>query len=421
MAKLKALSPHRHERDSSTRNGYQKNPRRNTSGFSLVEIMVGMVIGMLGIIVIMQVFALFEGQKRTTSGGGEAQNTGAIALSGLSDDIRQAGYGFNLLNLIGCDVLLRTGVTLRALAPATINSGSIPAGDANTDTLLIAYGNSETLPEANSISVQVLSTTNFGVQAAPGFLVGDYVIATPRIRSCAPANPPVTILNQVQAVDLASLTVTITPGVASAASIASGLLFDLGPGFTVHAYAVRNNSLTMCDYMANDCSIAANTGNAAIWVPIAGNIISLRAQYGQDITNQTPTIVSANAGLMDGIVDIYSQTPPGNTGVTADACGWLRTLSIRLALVARNSQYEKIAVTTAAPLWEGSTATNNDPAWVASGGSIAGASANPIDLTQNPDGTANPQWQNYRYKVFQTTLPLRNTTSSVSLGRLSGC
>jgi type IV pilus assembly protein PilW len=425
VTKLNALSPHRLERDFSTRNGYQKNPRLPTSGFSLVEIMVGMVIGMLGIIVIMQVFALFEGQKRTTSGGGEAQNTGAIALSGLSDDIRQSGYGFDLLNLIGCDVLLRTGVTIKALAPVTINSGSVPAGDANTDTLLIAYGNSDTLPEANSISVQVLSATNFGVQAAPGFLVGDYVIATPRIRSCVPANPPVTILNKVQVVDIPNLTVTIAPGVATYASLASGLLFDLGPGFTVHAYAVRNNSLTMCDFMANDCSSAANTGNAAIWVPIAGNIVGLRAQYGQDITNQSPTIVSPNTGLMDGIVDIYSQTPPGNTGVTADACGWLRTLSVRLALVARNSQYEKTAVTTAAPVWAGSTNTNNDPSW---GGSTAGASANPIDLTRNPNGTLQPimsdgtyNWQHYRYKVFQTTLPLRNITSSVSLGKLSGC
>ena len=121
---------------------------------------------------------------------------------------------------------------------------------------------------------------------------------------------------------------------------------------------------------------------------------------------------------MDGVVDIYSQTPPGNTGVSADACGWLRTLSIRLALVARNSQLEKTVVTATAPPWEGSTATNNNPAW---GGSTLGASANPIDLTQNPNGTANPNWKNYRYKIFQSTVPIRNITSSVLLGVTSGC
>ena len=47
---------------------------RLSAGFSLVEIMIGMVIGMLGIIVMMQIFALSEGQKRTTTGGGDAQN-----------------------------------------------------------------------------------------------------------------------------------------------------------------------------------------------------------------------------------------------------------------------------------------------------------------------------------------------------------
>lgn len=376
--------------------------------------MVGMVIGMLGIIVIMQVFALFEGQKRTTSGGSEAQNIGAIALSGLTDDIRQGGYGFDTLNLMGCDVLLRTGVTLKALAPVTINSTSVPAGDANTDTLLMAYGNSETLPEGNSIIVPIIDATHFSVQAfLPSFSAGDYVIATPQNRSCVPTvspAPPITILNTVTAVT--NPTLTLTPGVTPASSVTPGMLFNLGPVITIHAYAVRNGSLTMCDFMVNDCSLAANTGNTSIWVPIADNIVSLRAQYGQDITNHAPTITSLKTGSMDGVVDIYSQTPPGNTGVTEDACGWLRTLSIRLALIARNTQLEKIPVTTAAPVWAGSTAINNNPAWA---GSLAGASANPIDLT------ANPRWQQYRYKVFETTVPIRNITSSVALGRTSGC
>ena len=381
--------------------------------------MVGMVIGMIGIIVIMQVFALFEGQKRTTSGGGEALNTGSIALSGISDDIRQAGYGFNLINLVGCSVVLRPGVTLNVLAPAIINPASIPAGDANTDTLQIAYGNSDILPEGNSIVLPAIDTTHFSVQAYKSFNVGDYVIATPLGRSCTtinPANPA--ILNQVTAVT--NPTLTITPGVGVTIPITTGLLFNLGQAVTIHVYAVRNGNLTVCDYMVNDCGNAGNVTplNSTVWVPIAGNIVSLRAQYGQDITNNQPSILSANTGLMDGVVDIYSQTSPANTGASKDACGWLRTPTIRLALVARNTQFEKTAVTAAAPLWDGSTAANNNPVWA---GSTAGASANPIDLSLYPNGTANPNWRNYRYKVFQTTLPIRNITSSVSLGVASGC
>jgi type IV pilus assembly protein PilW len=414
---LNALSPLCFKRKSGTGNAYRKDSRRHGYGFSLIEILVGMVIGMIGIIVVMQVFALFEGQKRTTSGGGEAQNTGAIALSSISDDIRQAGYGFSLINLIGCSVELRTSpttVTLNVLAPVMINPVSIPAGDKNTDTLQIAYGNSNLLPEGNSIVAPPIDTTHFSVQAYKSFNVGDYVLATPLGRSCTVAHPAT--LNQVAAVT--NPTLTLTPGVG--VSVTPGLLFNLGQTVTIHVYAVRNGNLTVCDYMVNDCGDSSKVSplDSTVWVPIAGNIVSLRAQYGQDITNNQPSVTSPNTGLMDGVVDIYSQTSPANTGASKDACDWLRTPSIRLALVARNSQLEKTAVTAAAPLWDGSTAANNNPVWT---GSTAGASANPIDLSKYPNGTANPNWQNYRYKVFQTTLPIRNITSSVSLGVASGC
>ena len=39
---------------------------RTDRGFSLIEIMIGVVVGMLGIVVIMQVFLVSEGQKRLT-------------------------------------------------------------------------------------------------------------------------------------------------------------------------------------------------------------------------------------------------------------------------------------------------------------------------------------------------------------------
>jgi type IV pilus assembly protein PilW len=60
--------------------------------------MVAMVIGMIGIIIMMQVFASAEGQKRTTTGTGDAQSNGAMAIYTLQRDIREAGYGFNAMN-----------------------------------------------------------------------------------------------------------------------------------------------------------------------------------------------------------------------------------------------------------------------------------------------------------------------------------
>ena len=63
-------------------------------GMSLIEILVGIVIGMLGILVIFSVLAVAEGRKRTTTAGTDAQMAGAVALFSLERDVKQAGYGF---------------------------------------------------------------------------------------------------------------------------------------------------------------------------------------------------------------------------------------------------------------------------------------------------------------------------------------
>ena len=54
-------------------------PRRG-HGFTIVEIMVAMLIGLIGSIVIFQVLFVSERQKRTTTGAGDAQQNGLLAL-----------------------------------------------------------------------------------------------------------------------------------------------------------------------------------------------------------------------------------------------------------------------------------------------------------------------------------------------------
>ena len=44
------------------------NQRFNQAGFSLVELMVGLVIGLLATLAIMQMMGTFDSQKRTTTG-----------------------------------------------------------------------------------------------------------------------------------------------------------------------------------------------------------------------------------------------------------------------------------------------------------------------------------------------------------------
>jgi type IV pilus assembly protein PilW len=146
----------------------------------------------------------------------------------------------------------------------------------------------------------------------------------------------------------------------------------------------------MCDFAdaARDCT------QASAWASIANNMVALRAQYGRDTLNAT-TGLAVPPSPMDAIVDTYDQATP------TSACAWVRVPVVRLALVARSVQQAGIdkdtgateVVTAAAPTWEGSTAS-------------------PIVLTGLAD------WQTYRYKVFQTMVPLRNVSW---VGVVTGC
>jgi len=350
---------------------------RFSAGFSLVEIMVGMVIGLLGVIVIMQVYSVSEGQKRSATGAGDAQNNGAIALYGMQRDIRQAAYGISAPNLFGCSVTMPSGATL-PLAPVVINPAAtvIPAGDANTDTLLVMYGNTNGETQGNSITT--VAGNVYTVTTPGAFAANDYVIAAPAapIVATAPAACAGTLIFDQVTATAASVTVatgdaTVTVGYT---------LYNLGQAPKVLAYAIRGGNLTVCDYLANNCGSAGNVNNSAIWMTIADNIVSLRAEYGRDtLTVPIAALPVPPAPLPSYVVDTYDQTLP------ATSCAWARAPAVKIVLTARSQQYEKGTVTTTAPTWEDSAAF-------------------PIDLTTDTD------WQHYRYKVFQTIVPLRNIT-----------
>ncbi|MGE0559775.1 MAG: PilW family protein, partial [Burkholderiales bacterium] len=56
---------------------------RSQTGLSLVEIMVGVLIGMIGIVVIFQMLATSEERKRTVSAGSDVQVSGIIGMTSL--------------------------------------------------------------------------------------------------------------------------------------------------------------------------------------------------------------------------------------------------------------------------------------------------------------------------------------------------
>lgn len=344
-----------------------------SKGFSLVEIMVGIVIGMLAVIIMMQVFALSESRKRTATGGGDALTGGVMALYAVQRDVRMSGYGIADTQLLGCGLTLPIGVTLNPLSPVTINSTSITGHDANTDTLLVVSGNTNGTPQGDLIA-NIPTATVYPVQTPSEFVIGDWVVGAttdPHVLSGGARNACGSTLLMGRVTGVAASTVTVSVG--RLLSLGDRL-FNLGKSPSVIGYAVRGGNLTTCDFVVTDCRVAAN------WVQIESNIVSLRAQYGADTS--VP---------MDGIVDGFQQTVPTVSGT--NNCNLARISAVRVALVARSAEFEKTAVTSVAPVWGGSSGA-------------------PIDVS------ANASWQNYRYKVFETAIPLRNVAW---MGVIAGC
>lgn len=339
-------------------------PMHSTSsrvrGFSLVELLVGIVVAMAAVLVVTQVFRLSEGQRRTTSGGDDAQTTGAVALSLLQRELRQAGQGLVSPRLMMCQLDLGGGRTVANLAPVIINPPTtmVAEGDENTDVILIAYGDGWGSPDGGLIGMQPGPAT-YAVPGSLSYRSGDRVVATTPTRP-TPCN---LTLTSVLGAPTTS-TVTVEFGIASASN---GVLYNLGRAPRFMAYAVRNNRLTTCDLMTQNCTSVAD----GIWTEVADNVVSLRVEYAIDTT--VPR---------DGFVDVYRSTMP------LTVCDWSRVIGVRLAVTARNRQPDSADVTASAPTWAG------------------GASA-----AITPPGT---DWQRYRYKTFETTVPLRNAPEAAT-------
>jgi len=120
----------------------KKNPdnlrSKANSGFSLVDVMVGMVIALLGTIIIFQVFSVSEGIKRTTTSGGDALQNGAAALSALENSLKMAGYGFFTYasGTTPATVIATAPAPPASYAPVLITTGADATGG---DSITLTY------------------------------------------------------------------------------------------------------------------------------------------------------------------------------------------------------------------------------------------------------------------------------------------
>ncbi len=385
-------------------------PRHVTrqAGFSLVELMVGMVIGLLAILVIMQIFSAFEGQKRTTMGTADAQTSGSVALYSIQREVQLAGYALPLydrLNMpLGCttaspdaikaDGTAGTDVVTdvdhdNSTATANINLTPIDIIDGGaagaSDSLIIRYGNSASGGVQTKVTVVSPTTNTVTVVNNQGCNQGDVVYVV-QGASC--------VATWVNDASLTATTATRADPVhivlASVASINIDAKLACLGAWNQYRYQVTANQLTRID--ARQPTIAT---------PVVDGIVNIQAQYG---ISATP-----NSNLITRWVDATKANgwaTPGNLGGNAvcDATTAQRGCikAVRVAVVARNSLLEKTVVSKACTSVSAANPTGLC-AWDATSASPVNASSAPeIDLSNITD------WDHYRYKVYETIIPLRN-------------
>lgn len=343
---------------------YGNRVARRPDGFSLVEIMVAMAIGMFGMLIIMQVFLIFQGQKRTTMGAADAQENALIALHTIERDGRVAGLG---LVGLGCTTVNAYNVNMStpgysfSALPASITQDSPALG---TDSLTLRYSSSSfgQIP-TKLITAAADSDAVLTLDSGNGFSQGTMFMISESPKNCSMLQASATSAKTGVTWDLlhSSTGYPYSPPAGTNIFPAGG--YAVGAkvanlGTMVHRqYYVQNEKLMMRDVNVPD-SAGVNP------IALVDNIFAIKAQYGRD----TGT---------DGYWDVFDNTDPAAAE---------RLVSLRLAVVARSGTIERGQSVSPATLvlWSGGT--------VANGGAI--------DLSSTD--------RQYRFKIYQTVIPLRN-------------
>ncbi|SMP53337.1 PilW family protein [Noviherbaspirillum suwonense] len=381
----------------------QRYGSKSSAGFSLVEIMVGLVISMVAVLAIMQALSMFEAPRRAAIAASDAHMQGGLAMYTLERDVRMAGYGLSLPALLGCTLNSSyNGATPTApsplggsfiLAPLIITKGA--NGLPDTIRVVSSAKRNPSVP-ARVVTDHPSQGSSFFLNTVLGIAPGDMMIAYEPGKNCA--------LFQVTDIPTGNVQVNHTSAgsrwnPAGSATIfptsgytTDALLFNMG-SFSVRTYSVDSSAnLLLSDYTAN--------GNANTDQQLFPDIVSLKAQYGFD---------TRPAGL-DAQVDAWRDTvidADGN-GTAGDTGDLQRMYAARIAVVARSAEMEKPLANGSCDNYTRASPVLVRPTWTAADPATGVLRTTTIDVSKNPDGTANALWQCYRYKVFETVIPLRN-------------
>ncbi len=338
-------------------------------GLSLVDLMVGLSIGMIATLVVMNVMVMFDARRRMASGSADAQIHGAFASGWLARELRIAGHGLGPLGALGCMVHRAPVGTADAsfvLAPVQITNGTAGA----PDTLTLLAAGEQAMPASRLISPYAMGNGSLSLDSTFGFADGAQLLLY------TSGDPDCALLSVAS---VSTGTYVLQPVVAN--GLLSGRVFATGSS------AVNLGMLRYRRYSVDTTQqlrLQSFDPVQGTWITStqADGVVNLQLQYGFDTrsgSQPSPQVTSWHDVMIDADGD----------GVLADAGDWQRLLAVRFALVLRSPQRREQDCDAPTPTWLA--------------GDSSGALVQTDILLDHLE-----QWRCWRYRVLQTELPLRN-------------
>jgi type IV pilus assembly protein PilW len=341
----------------------------HAQGISLVDLMVGLSIGMIATLIVLNVMVMFDARRRTTAGSTDAQIHGTFAGGWLARELRIAGHGLGPLSALGCTVHrapIGTPDASLVLAPLMITNGT--AG--TPDTLTILAAGEQALPASRLVAPHTMGDDLITLDSTLGIANGSQLLLHES------GNPDCPLV-RVAAVSTGGYTLQPT--------VVSGLLS--GSVFGKDSLAINLGALRYRRYSVDtthQLRLESFDSVLGTWITSthADGVVNLQLQYGFDTrsgSQPSPQVTSWRDMMIDADGD----------GIVADSGDWQRLLAVRFALVMRSPQRKEEGCDAPAPTWLAGDAT----------GALV-----PTEIRLDH----LDQWRCWRYRVLQTEVLLRN-------------
>jgi type IV pilus assembly protein PilW len=342
-------------------------------GFSLIDLMVGLFVGLLVSLAVYGTSSVVGAQRRSSVGGNGALEAGLAGLTAIQHDIKSAGVGVWVNGATICPTInIYNGSTIAngaALAPVVITAG---ANAQTSDSITVAFSDSVLANNGIALTAGMPTATSaMRVTNARGIAANDLlIVGTPG------ATTPCTLMQATATAaaaggfgwDIAHTTTTWNPASPSTAFAtapaypAGSMIYDIGQ-FNWLTYRVRNGNLETLNLVTNAVDI------------VAENVVMMKAYYG------------TNNGLTPQIEQWVAATDAWAAPLDAAHVAAIR--AVRIAVVSRSPSPEKPST---------------------AGGSCDATTTAPTSWTGGPaiDLSSNTNWQCYRYKTLTLVAPLKN-------------